>query len=49
MQDLLCDVVERYGPRVRIDQLLNLDGKIMVPLALLNLLIAGFIVTAGLI
>lgn len=34
-------------PRVRIDQLLNLGWKIMVPLALLNLLITGFLVTAG--
>ena len=32
-------------PRVRIDQLLNLGWKIMVPLALLNLLATGFIVT----
>lgn len=36
-------------PRVRIDQLLNLGWKIMVPLALLNLLITGFLVTAGVI
>ncbi len=36
-------------PRVRIDQLLNLGWKIMVPLALLNLLIAGFAVVAGVI
>ena len=36
-------------PRVRIDQLLNLGWKIMVPLALLNLLFAGFVVTAGVI
>ena len=32
-------------PRVRIDQLLNLGWKIMVPLALLNLLATGLIVT----
>ncbi len=36
-------------PRVRIDQLLALGWKIMVPLALLNLLITGFLVTAGVI
>ncbi len=36
-------------PRVRIDQLLNLGWKIMVPLALMNLLIAAFVVTARLI
>lgn len=36
-------------PRVRIDQLLSLGWKIMVPLALLNLLITGFLVTAGVI
>lgn len=36
-------------PRVRIDQLLNLGWKIMVPLALLNLLVTGFLVTAGVI
>ncbi len=36
-------------PRVRIDQLLRLGWKIMVPLALLNLLITGFLVTAGVI
>ncbi len=34
-------------PRVRIDQLLNLGWKIMVPLALLNMLFAGFLVAAG--
>ncbi len=34
-------------PRVRIDQLLNIGWKIMVPLALLNLLVTGFLVTAG--
>ncbi|GFO97877.1 NADH dehydrogenase [groundwater metagenome] len=32
-------------PRVRIDQLLNLGWKIMIPLALLNLLVAAFVVT----
>ncbi|MDJ1423525.1 MAG: NADH-quinone oxidoreductase subunit NuoH [Candidatus Methanoperedens sp.] len=36
-------------PRMRIDQLLNIGWKIMVPLALLNLLVAGFLVTAGVI
>ncbi len=36
-------------PRVRIDQLLNIGWKIMVPLALLNLLVTGFLVTAGVI
>lgn len=36
-------------PRVRIDQLLNLGWKIMVPLALLNLLAAGFLVAAGVV
>ncbi len=36
-------------PRVRIDQLLNLGWKIMVPLALLNLLVTGFLVTTGVI
>lgn len=36
-------------PRVRIDQLLNLGWKIMVPLALLNMLITGFLVTSGVI
>ncbi len=34
-------------PRVRIDQLLNLGWKIMVPLALLNMLLSGFLVAAG--
>jgi NADH-quinone oxidoreductase subunit H len=34
-------------PRVRIDQLLNLGWKIMIPLALLNLLVTGFLLTAG--
>jgi len=36
-------------PRVRIDQLLHLGWKIMIPLALLNLLFAAFVVTAGVI
>jgi NADH-quinone oxidoreductase subunit H len=34
-------------PRVRIDQLLNLGWKIMIPLALLNLLVTGFLLTVG--
>lgn len=34
-------------PRVRIDQLLNLGWKIMIPLALINLLVTGFLLTAG--
>lgn len=34
-------------PRVRIDQLLNLGWKIMIPLALINLLVTGFLITAG--
>jgi NADH-quinone oxidoreductase subunit H len=36
-------------PRVRIDQLLHIGWKIMIPLALLNLLVAAFVVTAGVI
>jgi len=36
-------------PRMRIDQLLNLGWKIMIPLALLNLLVAAFVMTAGVI
>lgn len=36
-------------PRVRIDQLLNIGWKIMIPLALLNLLVTGFLITAGVI
>ncbi len=36
-------------PRMRIDQLLGIGWKIMIPLALLNLLVAGFLVTAGVI
>jgi len=38
---------ERYSARVRIDQLLNLGWKIMIPLALLNLLVTGFLLTVG--
>jgi len=36
-------------PRMRIDQLLNLGWKIMIPMALLNLLVAAFVMTAGVI
>lgn len=36
-------------PRMRVDQLLSLGWKIMIPLALLNLLVTGFLVTAGVI
>ena len=36
-------------PRIRIDQLLNLGWKIMIPLALLNLLITGSLLAAGVI
>jgi NADH-quinone oxidoreductase subunit H len=34
-------------PRMRIDQLLNLGWKIMIPLALLNLLVTALLLTAG--
>lgn len=34
-------------PRIRIDQLLNIGWKIMIPLALLNLIVTGFLITAG--
>jgi NADH-quinone oxidoreductase subunit H len=34
-------------PRVRIDQLLSLGWKTMIPLALLNLLVTGFLLTVG--
>lgn len=36
-------------PRMRIDQLLGLGWKVMVPVALLNLLVTGLLVTAGVI
>ncbi len=36
-------------PRVRIDQLLNLGWKILIPLSLLNLLVTSFLVMAGVI
>ncbi len=36
-------------PRIRIDQLLNLGWKIMIPLALLNLLVTSFLLTARVI
>jgi NADH:ubiquinone oxidoreductase subunit H len=34
-------------PRMRIDQLLSLGWKIMIPLALINLLVTALLLTAG--
>jgi NADH-quinone oxidoreductase subunit H len=34
-------------PRMRIDQLLNIGWKIMIPLALINLLVTALLLTAG--
>jgi len=52
-KNIRCDLLTMWlrdtVPRVRIDQLLNLGWKIMIPLALLNLLVAAFAVTTGVI